>query len=191
MSQIDVSPADSDLATLIRTRRTINDYRPEVPPQELVLQAIELARWAPNHKLTEPWRFHVIGRQTANEIVELSARLMEAEKGADAAAARRAKWSQIPGWLFVTCQASADPVRDRENYASVSCAIQNLTLFLWQQGIGSKWSTGGILQHPEFNQLLKIDPSVEKMVGMIWYGYPLNQPVGKRRPVSDVTIIHP
>ncbi|WP_437192445.1 nitroreductase family protein [Planctomicrobium sp. SH527] len=191
MSQLDVIHVESDLATLIRTRRTINDYRPEVPPQELVLQAIELARWAPNHKLTEPWRFHLIGKQTANEIVELSARQLEAEKGAEAAATRRSKWSQIPGWLFVTCQASADPVRDRENYAAVSCAIQNLTLFLWQQGIGSKWSTGPILQHPAFNELLKIDPSTEKMVGMIWYGYPLTQPAGKRRPVSDVTVIHP
>ena len=47
---------NSDLTEVIRARRTIGSFRAEVPPSELIESALELARWAPNHKKTEPWR---------------------------------------------------------------------------------------------------------------------------------------
>ena len=44
-------------ADLVRARRTIHDFRKESAPPALVRKALDLARWAPNHHLTEPWRF--------------------------------------------------------------------------------------------------------------------------------------
>ncbi|SFI89756.1 nitroreductase family protein [Planctomicrobium piriforme] len=191
MTNFDFTPSASDLAQLMRSRRTVNDFRPQVPTQEIILQAIDVARWAPNHKLTEPWRFHLIGPETAAKIVDLNARITAAEKGPSAAETKRAKWSQIPGWLAVTSLRSADRVRDDENYAAVCCAIQNLTLLLWEQGVGSKWTTGGVTRHPEFQQLLGLNSETDRMVGLLWYGYPAARPEMQRRPVSEITQIYP
>ena len=190
-SALDVSPADSPFANTLRSRRTINDFRPDAPPREVLLQCLELARWAPNHKLTEPWRFHLLGPQTVQAIVEWNAELTQAAKGPDAAAIKRQRWSQIPGWLAVSCRTSSDALRNEENYAAVCCAIQNLMLALWAERIGTKWSTGAITREERLARRLGIDSEQERIVGLLWYGYPASIPEMKRRPVSEVTIVHP
>jgi nitroreductase len=183
--------ADSELARVIRGRRTVNDFKPAQPPLATILQAIELARWAPNHKLTEPWRFHLLGPQSAHEIVMLNTRLVEQEKGPEAARKKYERWSAIPGWIAVGCLRSDDPIRDEENYAAVCCAIQNVSLYLWSVGIGVKWSTGPVTRHPEFYELLGIDPNVQRSVGLLWYGYPAKLPQMSRQDVSEITRILP
>lgn len=181
-------PSTSPVAHLLRGRRTINDFRPDLPSQETLLQAIELARWAPNHKLTEPWLFHLIGPQTKQAIVELNAKLTLEAKGEAAAEKKRQRWSQVPGWLAVSCAQSEDPLRAQEDYAACCCAVQNLSLFLWSEGIGTKWSTGGVTRHPEFYRLLEVDPQQRSIVGLIWYGYPVHIPEMRRRDVSDIAV---
>jgi hypothetical protein len=59
-------------------------------------------------------------------------------------------------------------------------------LYLWRQGIGVKWTTGGITRQPRFFELLGIDASKESLVGLFWYGVPKVIPVQKRRPVADI-----
>ncbi|QDU37923.1 Putative NAD(P)H nitroreductase YdjA [Maioricimonas rarisocia] len=178
----------SPLAELIRGRRTINLFQPETPPLETVLQAIELARWAPNHKHTEPWRFHLIGPQTAGKIVDLNARLVTEAKGTEAGEAKRARWSAVPGWLAVTCVRSEEELRDEEDYAACCCAIQNLSLHLWEEGIGVKWSTGAVTRDPAFYELLDLDPRERRVVGLLWYGYPASVPEQRRRPVEEIVV---
>src|SRR5690606_15464269 len=51
-------------AEAIRSRRSVDLFEPDPPGTARLLEAIELARWAPNHRLTQPWRFYVLGRQT-------------------------------------------------------------------------------------------------------------------------------
>ncbi len=177
---MDVIPAHSEIASLIRQRRTVHDFTTEIPPLELIMQAIELARWAPNHKLTQPWRFRLIGPETKAAIVELNAKLIQETKGEEAAQHKRVRWFAVPGWLAISSIKSDDPIRDQENYASVCCAIQNFTLFLWESGVGVKWTTGPVTQHPEFDKILDLNPEQEKIVGLIWYGYPAQIPEMKR-----------
>jgi nitroreductase len=187
----DFTPADDDLARTIRGRRTINDFLPEPAPREILLQAIELARWAPNHKLTEPWRFHLLGPQTAETLIQLNSRLVAAGKGEEVARKKTERWRAVPGWLAVSCRISADRLRDQEDYAAVCCAIQNLMLFLWSQGIGTKWSTGDVIRHPDALSLLGLDPARDRIVGLIWYGRPAQVPQMKRQPVAEMTRLHP
>lgn len=185
----DFAPA---FAELLRTRRSINDFASRPVARESIQRALDLARWAPNHKLTEPWRFHLLGPASASAIVELSAAPLEKSKGAAAAQARRDKWNQVPGWLVVTCQKSpADAFRQQEDYAACCCAIQNLCLALWSEGIGTKWTTGDVTRLPEFNSLLNLDTERELVVGMIWFGYPAAVPPGRRKEVSEILIEHP
>src|ERR1700689_836067 len=58
-------PMDSamNIDTAIRTRRTHKAYGPEPVDRETLRELFELARWAPNHHLTNPWRFRVLGPQ--------------------------------------------------------------------------------------------------------------------------------
>jgi nitroreductase len=186
-----MAPSQTPLAELIRGRRTINDFRPGRPSDDLVLQAIELARWAPNHKLTQPWRFHLVGERTAEAIIDLNTRLVAAKEGPEAGAAKRRRWSAVPGWLAVTCVRSPDPLREREDYAACCCAIQNLSLYLWSEGIGVKWSTGPATRSPEFLALLGLPAEGHSVVGLLWYGRPERVPTATRRNVDEILQVLP
>ena len=128
-------------ANLLRSRRTIHLFRPDPPARELVDEAIALACWAPNHRLTEPWRFCWVGPETWQAIAELNAQLVSEKRGKDAAAAKLKRWLAVPGVVLVTCIRSEDPVRDEEDYAATACAVHNMALFLWSHGVGTKWSS--------------------------------------------------
>lgn len=180
-----MSVADA-VAETIRGRRTIHSFKPECPPFERILEAIELARWAPNHHHTEPWRFLHVGPETIAKIADLNARLVSEKKGRDAGEAKRLRWSEMPGWLIVTCDRSDDETRQREDYAACCCAIQNLCLALWTHDIGVKWTTGAVTQHPDFYELLGIAPDEQSVVGLLWYGYFDEAPTQKRKETDAI-----
>ena len=175
---------DSKVESIIRGRRTIGSFRSDSPPDIDVEAAIECASWAPNHKKTEPWRVYWLGTETAKAVIELNSSLIQAKKGAAEAEVKRKAWSAIPGWLAVSCVRSEDPFRDEEDYAACCCFVQNLMLALWSKGIGTKWSTGDVTREPGFFELLGIDSKQERIVGLIWYGYPAVIPQQTRQPVS-------
>ena len=184
---VPASPSLSTLsaAELIRDRRTIHDFRPEPPPPELILRGLELARWAPNHRLTEPWRFYLLGPETAEAIARLNAEQVSRDQGAAAGQAKLDRWRAIPGWLVVTCERSDDPLRAQEDYAACCCAMQNFSLYLWSQGIGVKWTTGAVIREPAFYDLIWVDPALETVVGLFWYGYPADVPQTVRKPLDE------
>ncbi|MFQ5568639.1 MAG: nitroreductase [Rhodothermales bacterium] len=179
-------PDAAATAALIRARRTIHLFEPDLPPREAVFEAIDLARWAPNHRLTEPWRFYVLGRETAEAVARLNAGDVAEQRGPEAAQKKLERWLAMPGWLVVTAAASDDPLITQENYAACCCAIQNMQLYLWSKGIGMKWGTGKVTRDSRFFDLLGIDPAREHLVGMFWYGYPAEVPVTQRKPVEEI-----
>jgi nitroreductase len=156
---------------------------------DAVRAAIEVARWAPNHRLTEPWRFYLLGPATLRLVVDLAVELDVAKKGERAGPIRRARLEAIPGMLVLTSARSDDPLLEREDYAACCCAAQNLMLYLWGKGIGVKWTTGGITRQPRFYELLGIDSVKESVVGLFWYGVPKVVPTQKRRPVEEIVTV--
>lgn len=179
-------PPPEQAAALLRHRRSVERYRPERPDAALIEAAVECARWAPNHHLTQPWRFYDLGPETAAAVVELNAALVAGSRGEAAADAKRRRWSAVPGWLVATRVQCEDALQAREDYAACCCAVQNLMLYLAAQGIGSKWTTGGVTREPRFYELAGIDPATEETVGLIWYGYPAHRPRSRRRPVAEI-----
>jgi nitroreductase len=175
-----------DFAAVLRGRRSIDLFAPEAIDVERIRAAVEVARWAPNHRLTEPWRFYLLGPATMRAVVDLAVELEVAAKGERAGPVRRARLDAIPGMFVLTTQRSPDALVERENYAACCCAAQNLMLYLWRQGIGVKWTTGGITRQPGFYELLGIDPATETVVGFFWYGIPRVVPAQKRRPVEEI-----
>lgn len=173
------------LNQLIKSRRTVEQFKPEPVPEATIVEALEAAIWAPNHHLTQPWRFYLLGPTTRTNIVSINTDLVRHAKGEAAAEKKYHRWSAIPGWLLVTCEKSDDPILEREDYAACCCAIQNLMLTLWAEGIGSKWTSGAVTRDPRLFEAAWIDPAVEFVVGLIWYGYPAQIPEGHRNPLDQ------
>lgn len=187
-----MTPApETAIAQVIRSRRTPHVFHGEVPPRERILEALSLARWAPNHRLTEPWRFYLLGPETADAIARLNAKIVRETRGEAAAQAKLDRWRSMPGWLLVTCRRSTDDLRMEEDYAACCCAVQNIMLALWAHGIGMKWGTGKVTHHPAFFDLVGVDPMAEKVVGLFWYGYPDKLSTPPRKPLEAVLYERP
>ncbi len=92
----------------------------------------------------------------------------------------------MPGWMVVSCDYSDDDIRAREDYAACCCAVHNIALYLWEHGIGMKWTTGEVTRDHRFFKLLGMDYSQTYVVGLFWYGYPRTIPTQHRKPVAEV-----
>ncbi len=180
-----------EFGEVLRGRRTINLYLHTPVPDALVREAIEVATWAPNHHVTEPWKFYLLGKQTIGACVDL-VREMVAETGDAKKADFKAKsWAEKPGWVVITCRKSDDELLQREDYAACSAATQNFMLYLWKAGVGSKWTSGAITRDPRFFDIIGIDPEEEFVVGLIWYGFPKLTPEQSRKPLDEALRLLP
>lgn len=175
------------LAERIRSRRTTKMFLKRPVNHALVMDAIELARWAPNHHLTEPWHFYVLGEQTKKQAVELTRTVVAETKGEEIGDFKAASAAAVPGWMVVTCRKSADELLQLEDYASCCCAIQNLTLYFSEAGLASKWATGPLTRDKRFYDLLGADSELELIVGLIWFGYPKILPTQSRTGVLEIS----
>lgn len=175
------------LAERIRARRTVNLFLKQPVSRKLILDAIEVARWAPNHHVTEPWHFYLLGKEAIAKSVELTRVIVTERKGKKKGDFKAEAAAERPGWLVVTCKKSDDELKQQEDYASCCCAIQNLMLYLSEAGLASKWSTGPITRDERFFSLLGIDASTDFIAGLIFYGYPKITPQQKRLDVSGIT----
>ncbi len=180
------TPDMRELEEVIRGRRTIDQYLQTKVPEALVQEAIDIAMWAPNHHVTEPWRFYLLGPETVAKTIELTRSIVATNKGQKAADFKAKSWSEKPGWLLVTCQRSEDDLRQREDYGACCAALQNFALYLWRAGLGTKWTTGPITRDERFFEIVGVDPDQEFVVGLVWYGYPKLTPEQKRKDVSEV-----
>jgi nitroreductase len=178
---------------MLRSRRTINFFRPEPVSRDLLLEAVEVARWAPNHRLTEPWHFYLLGEETTRDIVELIVNLKAGGRDENARDAVRGRLQAIPTWFVQTCRLSPGlPVQEQEDYAACACAVQNLMLYLWQAGIGVKWTTGEATREQRFYDILGVDKAQEKVTGLFWCGYPADVPEArKRRETNEISTTLP
>ncbi|MEJ2762198.1 MAG: nitroreductase, partial [Gammaproteobacteria bacterium] len=155
---------------------------PEPVPRERLLEAIEVARWAPNHRLTEPWHFYLVGEETIRRVIALIVELKTRGRDDVSPEAVSKRLEAIPGWFVLTSRLTPDmPVQEKEDYAACACAVQNLMLYLWQAGIGVKWTTGEVTRDPRLYDILGVDSGRERVVGLFWYGYPADRRSNRKR----------
>ena len=178
-----ITPADA--AEFIRGRRSVDQFTDDTPDPAIIRDAVEVARWAPNHHLTQPWRFYQLGPKTQDAIIDLNTRLVAERKGDEVAIAKRERWQSMPGWLAITCVVEDDPV------TACACAIQNLSLYLHSAGLASKWISGEVTRHPDLASILDIDSAREYCVGLLWYGYPKRQPRSQRSDLDRILTTRP
>ena len=146
----------------IRTRRTHKAYTPEPMPRAELEAVLELARWAPNHHLTEPWHFRVIGP-------EALARLKRAA-GPEAAP----KLDRAPTLVVVSAELSGDPLTDEEDLHATAAAAYIVLLAAHARGFAGYWRTPAVLRAPEGRAAVGLEES-ERFVGLLYLGRPVQE----------------
>jgi nitroreductase len=146
-----------NVSEAIRTRRTHKVYRPEPVPHEQLDELFELARWAPNHHLTNPWRFRVIGPQALAGL-----------KAAEPESA--AKLDRAPTLVACSVVQSGDDEQDTEDMCAGACAVYAVMLAAHERGIASYWRTPHVLQTPAGRAAAGISDG-ERVLGLLHLGY--------------------
>ena len=91
--------------------------------------------------------------------------------------------------VAVSCVQDGDEIQNREDYAAACCAMQNVALAAWSEGIGMQWSTGPITLEDETYELLGVDREKEYIIGFFYTGYPEEVLDGVFLPVEIEMII--
>ena len=175
-------------------RRTVFKFRDKEVPLECLEIAFEAARFAPCHKHTHPWKFYVLGPEsrrsmlpTVEKLAKEKIKSSEEIVSEEVIERARNKIKSPPVLIAVTSKRSLDDsFREQEDYAASVCALHNLVLSFWDQGIGSQWSTGSITRHQETYDALDISAAEEKIIGLVKAGYPETIPQRNKKSKSEI-----
>src|SRR5919107_6077830 len=180
-------------------RRSIGRVKSDPVPKEIVEEILESAVHAPNHKITEPWRFHVFTGKGRGELARAraeTARLSAEAEGEhrDMMAGRisreRKKAFRAPVVIAVISVAGRDEVETQENYAACAAAVQNMQLTAHSLGLASIWRTGPVAYHEHMRRFLGLEEG-DTIVAYLYLGYPyMGERPRRRRPAAELTVWH-
>ncbi|MGN6814989.1 MAG: nitroreductase family protein [Solirubrobacterales bacterium] len=161
-----------DVETAIRTRRTHKAFGPEPVAREQIDELLDLASWAPNHHLTVPWRFRVVGPETLRRLKEVA--------GPDGAT----KLNRAPTLIVVSCVLSGDPVEEEEDLHATAAASYIVLLAAHARGLAGYWRTPGLLRSTEGRAAVAL-PENERFVALLHLGNPRQTKQAPERPNAD------
>ena len=161
------------LAELAAARRTHKEFGPEPVGRDTLLELLDVARLAPNHHLTEPWRFRVLGPEALAALKEC------------AGASEAAKLDRAPTLVVVSAALSGELVQDDEDVCAVAAAVMLVLLAATERGLASYWRTPGILRTRRGREAIGIVGG-ERVLGLLHFGAPVRQPSHRERsPLSQ------
>ena len=158
-----------ELEEAIRTRRTHKAYGGEPVDRATLDELFDLARWAPNHHLTNPWRFRVLGPAALERL--------KAAAGPEQAS----KLDRAPTLVVVSS------VGNEEDRDATAAAAYIVLLAAHGRGLASYWRTPAVLSTPEGRAAVGVGED-EQVLGLLHLGRPRQeQRVPDRAPVTQVT----
>jgi nitroreductase len=188
-----------DVIQAIETRQSMGRVKQEPVPKELVERILESAVHAPNHRLTEPWRFHVFTGKGRGELARVRAEIArlqaEAEGESEEMAAgrisrERKKAFRAPVVIAVVSEAGRDEVETLENYAACAAAVQNMQLTAHSLGLATIWRTGPLAYHQYMRGFFGLEDG-DRIVAYLYLGYPdMGERPRRREPASIRTVWH-
>jgi len=167
---------------LIRTRRTHKAFGPDPVPRATLLQLFELARWAPNHHLTDPWRFRVLGDASKQA---LRAAADDAQPGSGA------KLARAPTLIVASVKQTGDAEQDHEDVLATAVASYIVLLGAHARGLAGYWRTVPVLETAAGRAAVAL-PEDELPIGLLHLGEPRQeQRVPERAPVDEIAMFLP
>ncbi|MEI5905884.1 nitroreductase [Bacillus spongiae] len=174
----------STVQEVIRERRTIRNFTSEDIRTEVIMELLEDAVYAPNHKLREPWSFILVRDEAKKHLYEeiyASYRRQEVSNNLEKKMEKMEVFiKSCPIHLIVTMEQSTKQKVWEEDYAATCALIQNLQLLGWDKQIGMVWKTNPYIYDPAFSEAMGIQ-SDKKIVGVIHIGKPAQLPKAKIR----------
>ena len=172
------------MSQLIRERRTVKKFKEDSISIELLGELLEVASWAPNHKLREPWRFIIYNGEgtevLANIMADVASKGLKMKKSPED---MKNYFASMPAHILVVMKEESEPFVREEDYAATCALIQNFQLAAWERGVGVFWKTDSYLTSPEFRKGVGVKPG-EKIAAILHVGYPDITP--KARPRTPI-----
>ena len=183
-----------DAIDAMQRRTSVRRFRPEPVPRATIELLLDCAVRAPNHRLTEPWRFAVLTGSARDAYAEIRGRHRRARfpdpasAEADAAAAKvRQEGLDTPAFIVVMTMPREDPAGREEDYAAVMMAVENIIIAAQSLGLGTYLRTGGIMAEPDLERLAGLGDG-QRIVGILSLGYPAEpETPRRRRPAGELT----
>ncbi len=161
-----------ELEQAIRSRRTHKAFRPEPVPAATLAELFELARWAPAHNLTNPWRFRVVGPQALAALKDAA--------GPESAP----KLDRAPTLVVASALQTGEPVQDEEDLLAVGVACYIVLLAAHDRGLAGYWRTPGVLRTPAGRAAVGL-PDSEHFVGLLHLGWCRQEKDAPERAPAD------
>jgi nitroreductase len=181
-----------DVMQAIVTRRSIKKFADRPIERGRIEAVLEAAVQAPNHRMTQPWRFRVLGPEARRRYgAVLGGR--KARKLEDPEVARQVadkvenEHAALPVMIAVSMTEDDNPEIREEDYAATMMAVQNLLLAAAAKGLGTHLKTGAVMQDPDARAAVGV-PAGERIVAVIHAGEPAEVPAARpRTPAADLT----
>ncbi len=175
-----------DFRELVLTRRTVHNYHSDPVPDSLVEESMRLSLWAPNHRLTFPWVYTVVGAEARAKLADLAVEL-KSRRGAEKMSEARVKAVRdsvlMPSHLIsLAIKRGKDENQLHEDYATLACSVQIMSMYLCQHGVASKWSTGGFGVDDKTYGILGLNPAEVSLEGVLLVGRAQVTPDRTERP---------
>ena len=187
-SDTTVAPAAGmNVYEAIYRRRSAWKYKDNPIPRETMERMLDTAVWAPNHRLTEPWRFFVIEKNTktretvANLAYEYAMGRFDNPQRAENT--QRAVMAP-PVIIYVYSTPGQSDEATKENYASTVCAAYNVSLTGAAEGLTVTWETGGATRHPKLKETLGAEEEWD-LAALLYIGEPDEDIVTQRTPAQE------
>jgi nitroreductase len=156
------------LRELAAARRTHKEFTGEPLDRETLLELLVAARFAPNHHLTQPWRFRVLGPETLAALKEC------------AGESEAKKLDRAPTLVVASAALTGEVVQDEEDVCATASAITLVLLAATERGLASYWRTPGILRTARGRDAVGV-PAGERVLGLLHFGAPARQPAARER----------
>lgn len=191
---MNVTPTQA--SELIRERRSIYPamYSDEPVKREIIEEMLENANWAPNHKMTEPWRFTVFTGEGLKKLARFQSELykkISMEEGTfEERQYQKLKEKPLMCSHIIAIGMHRNPkVPEMEEVAATACAVQNMYLTAVAYGIGCYWGTGGVTYREEAKPFFNLGEN-DRLLGFFHVGVLKDGrwPEGRRHPVEEKVI---
>jgi nitroreductase len=178
-----------DVAEAIRTRRSVKSFTTRPVERREIEALLELAVHAPNHRMTQPWRFVVMGPQARRAYgrIKGSERAARVDDTEVARAVRRKtekEMAALPAMVAFLQPLDSDEAIREEDYATVYMGIQNVLLGAVAMGLGTHVKTGAVLDDSATRDLLGAEEG-ERVVALVQLGEPQELPGPRPRDPAD------
>jgi len=181
-----------NVSDAIQQRRSIKRFTDRPVTRAEIERLLAAAALAPNHKLTQPWRFHVLGPE-ARYAYGAALGERKAKKAATPEAGRAlrdtvaSEHRALPAMIVIAVVKNDNPEIAEEDYAAAMMGIENLALTAVAMGLGTHLKTGAVMADPAARAAAGVGDD-ERIVAVVNVGEPDEVPPPKQRnPVESCT----